>query len=55
MGGTPDIEHHLTRTLGVHVDLDTLRAAPRKAGRLTYQDPGVIERTYSAPAQPGEE
>lgn len=50
-----DIEAHLTRTLGMTVDLDTLRGAPRKAGRLTYKDPTIIERTASDATQPDEE
>lgn len=41
-----DIKAHLTRTLNTPVDLNALRTAPRKGGRIVYTDPGVIERTH---------
>jgi len=46
-----NIETHLTQKLGMPVDLDKLKTAPRKSGKIIYTDPGVIERTYSDDTQ----
>lgn len=41
------ISKHLSRKFGMPVDLNELRTAPRKSGRITYTDPHMIERTHS--------
>jgi len=46
---------HLTRTLGIPIDLDALRTAPRKSGKIFYTNPGVIERTYGDGTQRDED
>ena len=46
-----NIETYLTQKLGMPVDLDKLKTAPRKSGKIVYTDPGVIERTYSDDTQ----
>lgn len=50
-----EIEKHLSRQLKTSVDLDELRTAHRKAGKIVYVDPGRIEKTYSEDMEQNED